>query len=334
MPEQLVNQGTTTLNGSINNSATSITVTSGSVFPATGNFRIRIDDELLLCTARSSNTLTVTRGIEGTSAASHSDLAAVSQVLTKAGFDQYLTEYPELSKISRGAFGSRPSAVKAGNIYIASDSMILSEDTGSAFVHHGPVWPFGAMVSGDWTWNNQSTATVDFTKGYAYLFKASQGGTVFQRGLNRILPGNTSSTAAGNYTVTFCFIHNLPPNANTAHFGVMLRDNTASQGDTARIVTFSYDSQGTFSYDRHWEAGNLNNNVGTVSTGLGYFGELLWIRIRDDNTNRYFDYSRDGVNFRNAFSASRTDWMTPNEVGFYIGATSADAGVTVLSYVP
>lgn len=91
--ELLVNNATTTLNGGINNSVTSVVVTSGAVFPATGNFRILVDTELMLVTARSSDTLTVTRGIEGTAAASHSDLAAVSAVLTAAGFRQYLSDH-------------------------------------------------------------------------------------------------------------------------------------------------------------------------------------------------------------------------------------------------
>jgi hypothetical protein len=52
--EQYSNFGFTTLNGSINNSVTSITVTDGSVFPSVGNFRIRVAQEIMLCTARSA----------------------------------------------------------------------------------------------------------------------------------------------------------------------------------------------------------------------------------------------------------------------------------------
>jgi hypothetical protein len=46
-------------------------VSDGSVFPASGQFRVRCEDEIALCTARSGNHLTVTRGIEGTVAAPH-----------------------------------------------------------------------------------------------------------------------------------------------------------------------------------------------------------------------------------------------------------------------
>lgn len=76
-------QSVTTLNGSINNSVTSIIVTDATQLPALPNYRIRIDNELLLVTAISSNILTVLRGIEGTSAASHTSLSFVNFELTQ-----------------------------------------------------------------------------------------------------------------------------------------------------------------------------------------------------------------------------------------------------------
>ncbi len=63
-------------------SSTSITVVSGVNFPSTGNFVIKIDSELMLCTARSTTTLTVVRGIEGTTAATHLNGTNVFQPLT------------------------------------------------------------------------------------------------------------------------------------------------------------------------------------------------------------------------------------------------------------
>jgi hypothetical protein len=86
--EQYTNSASTTLNGSINNSVTSLVVTSATPFPTTGNFRILIDSELMLVTAVSSTTFTVTRGIESTSAASHSSGATVTEILTAGSYVQ------------------------------------------------------------------------------------------------------------------------------------------------------------------------------------------------------------------------------------------------------
>lgn len=66
----------TTLNGAIDSSVTSINVTSASGWP-TAPYTIQVDNEKLRVTNVVSNTLTVTRGFDGTTAASHADLAEV-----------------------------------------------------------------------------------------------------------------------------------------------------------------------------------------------------------------------------------------------------------------
>lgn len=80
--ERFTNNASTTLNGAINNSTTSVVVTSATLFPTAGNFRIRIEDEIMLVTAVSGSTFTVTRAYEGTTAASHADTTTVREVLT------------------------------------------------------------------------------------------------------------------------------------------------------------------------------------------------------------------------------------------------------------
>src|SRR5262249_9073364 len=57
--------------------ATTVTVASGAGFPALGNFRIRIDSEIMLVTAINGKTFTVQRGVSGTLATSHAAGAPV-----------------------------------------------------------------------------------------------------------------------------------------------------------------------------------------------------------------------------------------------------------------
>ena len=73
------NNAKTTLASSLSNSATSATVTDGSVFPSLNageHFLITFDDgtnnEICKCTARSGNTLTIVRAQESTTARSFS----------------------------------------------------------------------------------------------------------------------------------------------------------------------------------------------------------------------------------------------------------------------
>ncbi len=71
----------TTLNGAINDSVTSITVTSADDFPSAGNYRVRIGSEVLEVTAGQGTTSwTVTRGADSSTAASHGDGAAVRRL--------------------------------------------------------------------------------------------------------------------------------------------------------------------------------------------------------------------------------------------------------------
>ena len=71
--------GQTTLNGAINSAVTSIAVTDGATgFPAAGSFNIQIDNEIMTVTAgQGTNSWTVTRGVGGSTAASHSNGAGV-----------------------------------------------------------------------------------------------------------------------------------------------------------------------------------------------------------------------------------------------------------------
>jgi len=70
---------TSTLNGAISDSATSLTLADASLFPSTGTNFIIIGSEEISYTGVTDNTLTgLTRGVAGTTAASHSDGATVT----------------------------------------------------------------------------------------------------------------------------------------------------------------------------------------------------------------------------------------------------------------
>lgn len=82
---QVKNRAKSTLAAGISDVDLSLTVAAGegAKFPQPGNgFHITIDDEILKCTARSTDTLTVTRAQEGTAAAAHSAGASVQLRIT------------------------------------------------------------------------------------------------------------------------------------------------------------------------------------------------------------------------------------------------------------
>jgi hypothetical protein len=84
---------TTTLNGAIDASTTTIVLTSATQFPNTGTNFVLIGTEMIQYTGISSNTLTgVTRGARGTTAASHSDGVTVTNGTDYAAWNEQTAE--------------------------------------------------------------------------------------------------------------------------------------------------------------------------------------------------------------------------------------------------
>lgn len=150
--ESFENDTTRTLNGAINNSVTTLTASSAAPTALqTGNSRWRIDDELTLLTAGGSGTSwTITRGIEGTTAASHADGATISHVFTAASSKL-------LPAIGMRAFNSANISLSAGawtNITLDSENYdtdgihSTSSNTARATVPAGMagLWAFDGAI--------------------------------------------------------------------------------------------------------------------------------------------------------------------------------------------
>jgi hypothetical protein len=91
--EQFANNAQTSLNGSITSSASSLTVNSAMGFPSQGTFRLLVDSELIIVGAVSGATFSsLTRGAEGTTAASHNSGATAIAVLTAGALAQFKSD--------------------------------------------------------------------------------------------------------------------------------------------------------------------------------------------------------------------------------------------------
>lgn len=86
-----LNSASSSLDGAITDVAVTLDVATGegANFPATadGDFWVSIDAEIMLCTSRAGDTLTVTRSQQGTSGAAHDDGAAVELRITQEAFE-------------------------------------------------------------------------------------------------------------------------------------------------------------------------------------------------------------------------------------------------------
>ena len=286
--EQYVNNGVTTLSSGITNSATSLTVNTGTVFPSVGNFRILVDGELMLCTSRTGATLTVVRGIENTAAVTHNAGAQVAFIVTEESFRRLFMDH---SPAYLGEFAAGPMNS-------------LTDTNGNA------------IDSTDFTWINQGTATVtDIGSPVTAILLEPPAGT----GANlRILKKTAPSTP---YTIYGCFNLQIYPSSAVSHGGFCMRESATAKvkvfglasgnGSSSAVAIGNYTNPTTFSA---W------NNSSTY-----LFGPTVWCYMSDNGTNISFGLSSNGVKYQEIFSETRGTFFTtgPDEVGFYLNTNDA-----------
>lgn len=126
MTERFSNQAVTTLSAAITTTAAaSCTVTDATTFPTAGNFRIKIDAEILIVTAVAGSTFTVTRGAEGTTAATHASGASVIHLLTKGSMEARVA-----NRFISDLYANKPAAGVKGRLFLPSDGLFLEYDDG------------------------------------------------------------------------------------------------------------------------------------------------------------------------------------------------------------
>jgi hypothetical protein len=91
--EQFANSAQTFLASSMLSTDLTLTVNSGVGFPATGTFRIVVEQELIIVGAVSGAVFSsLTRGAEGTTAVGHSGGVTVTAVVTAGTFAQFKSD--------------------------------------------------------------------------------------------------------------------------------------------------------------------------------------------------------------------------------------------------
>lgn len=135
----------------ITNSNTNLTVADSTGYPTSGNFRVRLDNELMLVTAVSGNVFTISRALEGTIAASHDFGVPVNHVITAGSMNEILSELNQF-----GTWASRPIStvgVREGTWYNCNDSIWNLYFDGSSWNYY----MFGKWLGTPVTALNQTT---------------------------------------------------------------------------------------------------------------------------------------------------------------------------------
>jgi hypothetical protein len=310
-----------TLNGAIDDNDTTLIVTSNTGVPASGQFEIGIDSERLLVTSYGTTTWTVTRAYAGSTAAAHSDGA---QILPKVSWESFDQRFSDNFVID--TYGNIPSIERSGKIFVPNNGNLIHYDNGTTRNPLGPIFNLSPVPTSGWTELNIANEGSTSFNNYEYTIKSARNDIGSASNNFRIVH---RATLTPPYTVTAAFLAAIQTAYDNSHlgydlssFGLVLR-----QSSDGKIINFGLNGYLAFLSSLWDSVTDTSANAVYLDNSyyLAHFG-LLFLRIRDDNTNRYFDYSSDGINFNEIFSNGRTVGLTANQIGFYLNQVTKSAG--------
>lgn len=290
--------------------ATSIALATGggALFPSAGDFVIAIGSPtvfLLKCTARATDTLTVeAAAVDGTTAVNASTGAAVTLVISASVLDGI--------RSSMGGLGTRanlPATTEAhaGDRYRTTNGLYEYVYNGSAWVAFALGFPVTEPDSSLFAWRNQGGAAVSATRGGAALTVPASASD------NHRIREIAVPTAP--YILTAAMIPHFK-SSNFAFAGLYLVESGSGKLITLGVASDNGLTNGTRAIQcTKW------TNVTTFSAHYqsqlwNLSAALVWLQIEDNNTNRIVRYSMDGFNWIQLHSVSRTDFITPDKIGF------------------
>ncbi len=223
---------------------------------------------------------------------------------------------------STTAFASPPGSPASGDLDLYTDSFYVSRYSGSAWVPWGPIFPcVEPSLASITTWVNQGGATVTTTNGGIFLLGPAGAGVN--------LRCRVKAAPSTPYTITAMILPHLMA-VNFMGCGLLFRDSAS--GKMASIALVNTAAGWTVDVNKWTDATTFSAQY--VSGVLQTMLSPVFLRIADNGTNRISSLSNDGINWRVVHTVGRTDFLTANQVGFFVNCqeTTWDAGMTLLSW--
>jgi hypothetical protein len=303
--EQFANSVVTTLNGGINNSVNSVVVTSATGMPGSGTFRLLVDNEIMLVRAISGTALTVTRGAESTTAASHNNGATVTALLTAGALAQLKTDLSPSGTANTPLFNNGSNGytngTRSGNTTsVATTSGILTNNHCAKFDASGNIVDQGAVCAAP----PAGTANTP-------LFNNGSGGyTNGTRSGNTTSVATTSGTLTNNDCAKFDASGNIVDNGSACGGGGGGPTNPLTSS-----VSFTPDATGT---NTHFTNANTAGWLDPASFGASY------------STNSYSGTATSG---NTTITMPSNDFIVPNGVFIPHGGTACSINSTVCTSI-
>lgn len=290
--ERIVNNVQTSLDGGITAGATSIDVVNGSSYPSEGDYRILVDSEAMLVTARSVNTLTVVRGVDGTTAASHLDGALVNVILTQTGLDAWLNNATGNSSYRN------PSRLLDSSGNVLTKASFTGDNVADSWLENNPDGSITCL---------SNNSTISGTNHHVWY----------------------KSAPAAPWKVTACFQWGIGFNyashvggANASVCGLLCRENS-----TQEFILISVHAADRLDVNRYTNPTTFSAAVSGRFEPHSY-SSTIWLQIEDDNVDLFWRCSHDGINWFEIASEGRTAFMAggPDDIGFNISERGPGSG--------
>jgi hypothetical protein len=178
-------------------------------------------------------------------------------------------------------------------------------------------------IDSGFAWINQGSASIVTTRGGLLLSCVSNGGAFSSRVRKKAAPSTP-------YTITACFV------LDVAYGGIGYGGLCFRQTSDGKIQLFgiSPDTGATYTASRKLTNATTYSADYSLASEPGRLvpGRLCWLRIADDGTSRICSFSNTGEDFITFHSVGRTDFLTADEVGFFVDPYSRETKLTLLSW--
>lgn len=226
-----------------------------------------------------------------------------------------------------GAYADRPAAGTDGRLYVPTDGYELSIDNGVSW---------DTYVDGFKCTSPPAAASLTAVNEAAVVTLTDDGDGLL---MTQIGSASTSErnchylTAVPAAPYTFAVILEplyIKPTSWT-QIGIVLADGTDIAASKTVHFTMAFGSAGfpmlSASYQTNGTTGGVYLEQIHHCTPL--LQKYVWFRFRDDNTDRFFEFSGDGRNWEPYFSHGRTTHITPTYIGLTVeqGTTSVAATI-------
>lgn len=229
-----------------------------------------------------------------------------------------------------GTYANLPSAGIAGRSYLCTDSIYSLYDNGTTWDHFYQGIKVTPIVSGDWSWINQDSATETTTYGDSIIYHAAYA-TTNQLNLR------VRTDAGASYTRTFGII----PAPFPLHYAfAFIGWRNSTDGKCQGLLYGSPVGGGSPQSGWllvNWASATSIGTITSLGNVAGFYPTVLWVKLVDDysSTREIWVSSAKSPSYDSWIkidSRSRTDHVTPNQVCYGIDAVSRDTKVRFFDY--